>query len=487
MGKSKIPAPSPEPAAGQEKTCPKCGSPGGHDGCGYGVKRDNADGLEKHCRDCVADAAVARRRDERQRRRMSNYASLKPEDFDVTVGNDGRIDKEAAAQKRQEYSEAMGEVADALRDSGGDPDKLPDDIGTYVGRLAEQERRFGNRRLARSVSLAAAHEALALRQFKDAAREYLADRVAPAGYALKRASKPKKRSVVLLLSDLHLGSDLCPRDNPRPFGAVEEARRLEYVVRQALDYKPQYRKDSELVLLLNGDLVEGYLLHDLRDGAPLTEQKVIFWRHFRVIVGLLSAAYPRVRVHCQPGNHGRDKIRHPGRATSSKWDGFEWSLYWGLREMCSALKNVEWDIPFKAVSVVDLQGSKLLLSHGDTEVKLGDPDTKAERNAQELAKVNSTRIYGTEFSAAAFGHFHKPRYLPGTVRTIFNGALVPPNGHARSSGWINEPCGQFLWEAVEGHPVGDVRFVEVGPAQDKDERLGTLIKPFRFAADEVAA
>lgn len=456
----------------RKKICIRCGQAGGTDLCGFRVIGGSGN-WRNDCRRCEAIL-------QSERRRKSDYSPLKHEDFDVTVANDGRTDKEVRAQKAQEYSEAMGELADDLRASGGDPEVMAAASGTYVGRLAEQERRFGNRRLARSVSLAAAHEALNIRQFKDAAREYLRDKIAPAGYALKPSTTRVKRSVVLLLSDLHLGADLGRLDEPQPFGAVEEARRLEFVVRQALDFKPQYRKDSELVLLLNGDLVEGYLLHDLRDGAPLTEQKVVFWRYFRTILGLLSAQYPRVRVYCQPGNHGRDKVRHPGRATSSKWDGHEWQMYWGLREMCSGLQNVTWDIPHRAASAVELHGAHLLLTHGDTEVALGDPDKAAEKNALVLDRINATRIYGREFEAAAFGHFHKPRYQPRSLKVVWNGALVPPNGHARSHGWIGEPCGQWLWEAVEGFPVGDLRFIEVGKAQDADEKLGTLIQPFRF-------
>jgi hypothetical protein len=41
-------------------------------------------------------------------------------------------------------------------------------------------------------------------------------------------------------------------DNPLPFGALQEARRAEYYVRQVLDYKPQYRENSELLALLLG-------------------------------------------------------------------------------------------------------------------------------------------------------------------------------------------------------------------------------------------
>lgn len=437
---------------------------------------------------------------DKERRVSSDFEQLKPDDFDddesfdTSVANDPKskgLSQQAAAEKRQEFSRAMGQHTVDLRraaiaDMNGDSellDAMPAEGGTYIGKLAEQERRFGNRRLARSVSLFSAGEELSRRLWIQACKQYLTGRVVPKGYATKPARKDNKRSVCLLLSDLHLGADLIAAENPMPFRKVEEARRLEYVLRQALDYKPQYRSNSRLKLLIIGDVIEGLLMHDFRDGAPLTEQKVVFQRYMEAFIGECAAAYPGVDVHFQPGNHGRDKVRHPGRATSSKWDSHEAGMYYALMRACSNLKNVTWDLPFRAVGIVDLHGSKLGITHGDTEVKIGEPDTKAKENAQQLAEINSTNLWGVKFDAWAFGHFHKPRYQPKKIRTIFNGALIPPNGHARASGYIGEACGQFLWEAVEGYPVGDVRFIEVGATQDKDERLGQIIEPFRFDLD----
>lgn len=443
---------------------------------------------------------LAAEKEARARRLASDHEALRPDDFsdddsfDTSVANDPKsrqLSKQASAEKRQEFSRAMGAHAVSLRqaaiaDANGEADiveAMPAEAGTYIGKLAEQERRFGNRRLARSVSLFSAGEELARRMWIQACKQYLSGRVVASGYAKKPASKKMKRSVCVMLSDLHLGAELLAADNPMPFRKVEEARRLEYVLRQVLDYKPQYRKDSELVIMLNGDVIEGLLLWDYRDGAPLTEQKVVFQLAFEVFIAECARAYPKVRVFCQPGNHGRDKVRHPGRATSSKWDSHETGMYYALSRACSNLKNVEWDIPFRAVGKIDLHGSWFLLSHGDTEIKLGDPDTKAKDNLAILDKINATRLYDVEFTAAGFGHFHKPRYLPYHPRVLFNGALLPPNGAARGAGYIGEACGQWLWEAVEGFPVGDVRFIEVGPSQDRDERLGTIIKPFRFDLD----
>jgi hypothetical protein len=418
---------------------------------------------------------------ERLRREASDYEALKPGDFSAGVGR-GAADPNADREKKQEYARQMGAVAEMLRDPAGTPPEEQAKLGAYVARLAEEERRFMNRRPARTVSLAVARDALERRLFIQAAEQYLKDKIVPVGYAQKRPERFAKRTVVGLLSDLHLGSELRARDNPNPFMAVEEARCLEHVVRQIADFKPQYRAISELVLLLNGDLIEGKLGHDMYAGAPLTEQKFIFYNLMGAAVGFLASAFPSVRIICQPGNHGRDKgNRHPGRATESKWDGLEWEMCLALKMMSSSLQNVTWDIPFHAVATVPLYESKLLLTHGDTEVKLGDPDTKAVQNAQTINTINATNLYGHQYQVLAAGHFHKPRYQPHkNVRLIFNGALVPENGYARSEGYINEPCGQYIWEAVEGYPVGDLRFIEVGKAQSKDERLGSIIKPFRF-------
>lgn len=496
-GPKKKRAPASKTPNSQEKKCSTCKLPGGQtvDGVPCGFPDGGAGRLAAECRRCKADAQRARY-DARQGRINSDYASLKVDedfddedevkggddgDYDTSVANDGTKDKKAAEEKRQEYSRRMGEFADSLKTTGGDPDQMDAALGTYIGRLAEQERRFGNRRIARSVSLAAAHEALHLRQVKALVAEYMTGKVAPTGYAtLKPVDFRPKRTNVLGLSDLHLGADIKALDNPKPFTAIEEARRLEFIVRQALDFKPQYREDSELLIIINGDTIEGLLLHDLRDGAPLAEQKLIFWKHFQAIMGLAAQQYKKVRVVCQPGNHGRDVVRHPGRATSRKWDGHEWEMFWALKAMCSTLLNVEWDLPFQAVSKVNLYGSWGLVTHADTEVKFGDPDTKAEQNARILDRINSTREYGVEFDWCFTGHYHKPRYIPGRVRHIWNGALIPANGHARGAGYIREVQGQWLWEATEGYPVGDARFIEVNESTDRDERLGILIPPFRI-------
>lgn len=437
----------------------------------------------------------------REARRNSDFDALKPEDFakefDTSVANDrtetvrDRAERSRAAQeKRQEFNRRMGEFASDLRDAaettaqdgGTIGEHLPARHAEYIAALAEQERRFGNRRWARSIAIAEAHEQLSREAMIHVAETYFHDKVEPTGYArFPRPDKPMKRTACVLLSDIHLGSELDSLDEPVSYRAIEEARRIEFILRQFIEFKPQYRDNTSALIILNGDLIEGNLMHDLRAGSPLAEQKAIFWHIFVIFIAQVAAHYRSVHVECQPGNHGRDKLRHPGRATSSKWDGHEWTMMYALKMMCAGLRNVTWSIPFRAVSIINLHGSIIGATHADTELKLGDPDTKSKDNAAALDKVNSTRIYGVEFDGWTFGHYHKPRYQPRRPKVLWNAALVPPNGHARGAGYIDEPCGQWVWEAVEGHPFGDARFIEVGESQDHDEQLGKIITPFRFS------
>lgn len=453
---------------------------------------------ERAARELAKEQASAAARD---RRLASDHAALRPEDFATGVANDDpskpgvrALNKQAAREKRQEFSQRMGdhmvntrEAAVRAHHDGGDVlDNMPSATGGYVAELAEQERRFGNRRLARSLSLTAANEELSRRMFVDTARQYFQGKITPVGYARKPHSAPIKRTVCCMLSDLHIGADLSPVDNPVPFGAVEESRRLEYVLRQVIDYKPQYRNNSDLLLAFNGDGIEGLLLHDMRDGAPLAEQKAAFLSYMMAFIGTCAAAFPRVRMVWKTGNHGRNKLRHPGRATSSKWDSEEWALGFTLQMATANLKNVIWETDVRGVldrkpySAVELHGAYVGFTHADTEIKLGHPDKHADGNFKILQGINSTRRYGVEFAGWGFGHFHTGRHQLGDgMRILWNPALIPPNGHARTNDWGGS-CGQFVWEAVEGHAIGDVRLCEVGPAQDSDARLGSIIKPFRF-------
>jgi UDP-2,3-diacylglucosamine pyrophosphatase LpxH len=352
-------------------------------------------------------------------------------------------------------------------------------VSRYVSNLAEDERRFMNRRRARSVSIAHARDVLFLRAVEEMAGRAFKGKVVPKGYARRASTGPAAARIAnLLLSDLHIGASLSPDDNPEAYAWTEAARRLAYVVEQAATYKSRYRDSTKLHVYLAGDLFEGFLEHDRADGFPLAEQFTASLRYLAQSIGYLASAYGRVELYLVPGNHGRNKLRHEGRATTQKWDSYETMLGVSLRAACSALANVTFHLTRAPAVVVPLFDHAALVTHGDTHVKIGDPDTRGALYEAESNRINGTLEYGRRLDLFCVGHFHKGRMLrtPGAAWLV-NGALVPPNGHARTSGY-RTAAGQWLWESTARYPLGDARFVEVGAEQDADATLDAIVTPF---------
>jgi hypothetical protein len=353
----------------------------------------------------------------------------------------------------------------ACRECLNVPEKKVDPLASVreaLGEIADKERKSREQSLNRSVSLAAAREQIFVQDMERVSGLFK-DKVNPVGYARQRALDTSQ-SACLFLSDLHLGSELSALDNPTPFGDMQESRRLEKILRDVLQ-KSDGRKE---------------LVHDQRDGLPLAEQQYVFWSLLSKFIGYLAAEFPKVRIFCQPGNHGRNKLRHHGRATSSKWDSFEWAMYQALAMMCSGLKNTTLDIPFRALSLVEIQGNTLLFTHGDTEIKIGDPDTRSKANQGHLLTLRESGEIEGRFDGACFGHFHKARLQMGKIPCLFNGALVPPNGYARTEGYVGERQGQFYFESERGNLFKNVEFLEVNRDTDRDSSLGDLLQPVRF-------
>jgi hypothetical protein len=384
-------------------------------------------------------------------------------------------------QKKQEYTRNMGRVADSLHSIGVNGPMDPS-LSSYISNLAEDERRFMNRRRARSVSIALARDTLATRQFINLAERVFKGRIQASGYALKTVSSIVKRMATLHLSDLHIGAKLNSYENPEAFGGAEEARRLAYILIETAEFKTQYRDHTQLNLLLNGDVIEGLLMHNnsMMDQAPMAEQEVAFIGYMSKAIAFLAKSFPSVHVICEPGNHGRDKLIHEGRATSSKWNGHEWKMFKVLEMMSCDLKNVDFSAPKAPVQVVKVFDKHMLVLHGDTELKLQNPTTGAKQNEKELNRINANLTYGKKIDLLTFGHFHQPAVVPyKTGMVVANSALVPANGHARSEGYETR-CGQYLWESVPGFIFGDNRFLEVGPVQDSDTTLDKIIKPYDY-------
>jgi hypothetical protein len=140
-----------------------------------------------------------------------------------------------------------------------------------------------------------------------------------------------KRAITLVLSDDHFGSDIDARETGSlNYGRIEEARRLSAVVKHTAEYKVDYREETELEILILGDIIQG-ALHDPRDGAVLAEQIARAIHLLTLAVIYLSAHFPSVKVRIVPGNHDRFVSRHKQRAVNQKWDSIMWVIGFAIQ------------------------------------------------------------------------------------------------------------------------------------------------------------
>ena len=81
----------------------------------------------------------------------------------------------------------------------------------------------------------------------------------------------------------------------------------------------------------------------------------------------------------------------------------------------------------------------------------------------------------------AVGHVHTASitHLANGAVLMTNGCIVPPDAYANSIGIFSVTCGQWMWESVPGHIVGDMRFITIDPAVvDDDKALNGIVQPY---------
>lgn len=304
-----------------------------------------------------------------------------------------------------------------------------------------------------------------------------------------KATPPKKkgplsRTHTLMLSDLHIGSDISGEETGTgiSFGRVEEARRLAAVIRQAIDYKPQYRSQSRLVVALLGDIIENNM-HDARTGDVLSMQICRAIHLLVQAIAKLASVYPEVVVECATGNHDRNTSRHHGRAVHGKYDSHSTVIYYAIKEALRGVKNVKVNIPKSPMSSYDVYGMRIGYTHSDTVLKTGGIYSTVNVKGLEaqINKLNAGLTDDQEYAAMLYGHTHVAHniFLSNGCVLIGNGALPPPDDFAVSIGAVESNNGQWIFESVEGYAVGDMRLIRCGNQYDKDETLDTIIMPFK--------
>lgn len=304
---------------------------------------------------------------------------------------------------------------------------------------------------------------------------------------LKKTGQHIKRSLVVHFSDTHFGCniDQTEMDGINQFNWTIAARRMALMMDQVVTYKPQYREETELVMCINGDIIAG-VIHDQEWAVDLlTKQFAGALNIFTQAISYAARHFGKVRVVCTPGNHGRAMHKsNRDRATVHKWDSYENMIYVALREVFKGKHaNVEFTIPECPYAIIDIQGHKFLVTHGDTVINVGNPGKSLNMKSinEQINKINSQLIKGDERLAAIMvGHVHVPtvQETEGGTMLLINGTLSGADPFAQSLGIFSKNATQTLFEVVKGYAVGDIRLIKLRDA-DSQEKLEEIIEPFK--------
>lgn len=337
----------------------------------------------------------------------------------------------------------------------------------------------------KQATVALASQSLFLRQFEAAMEKAFRQGVVkPAGYALKKHTGKTDRVLNVLISDTHFGGNLDPEESLTRYGFVEESRRLASVVRRVLEYKRDHRHETTLVLNLGGDIIENRL-HDKAAGVEGALQVADATWLLTNAVLIFSNEFKEVIVNCVSGNHDRSGDRHHRPATTGKWDSEATKIYTGIKTAvwASGRKNVTVNIPKTPFHIYEVFGKRIYVTHGDNNLNPGNPGSRLDVKTLET-QINSINIGFQQrgekpIDLFCMGHVHVGTviHLP-MAELVTNGALSPQGAYGLSIGYYGNACGQSMWESVEGHVLGDYRFLTVDPTIDKDESLDSVIKPF---------
>jgi hypothetical protein len=288
---------------------------------------------------------------------------------------------------------------------------------------------------------------------------------------MKTSKKISKRMLTLLLSDLHFGVDVDPREVLKSeFNWDIAARRLAKLCHQAADYKKQHRAVTELQVVLNGDILHGVVHMSEAKLRPLTEQIYGATSILLKALDYLRCHFSKVSVLCLPGNHDRPTYRGRDRALSQRWDSHSHAVFLGLKCAFREDDGITFDIPMAGMGTYEAPGGHLIYaSHGDVEPGVGNVGKaiSVKDVTNSLLKMNAGQPFDKKVEVALFGHWHQPSIWmlqDGTI-CIVNGCLLGSDPYAQNAvGFFNSMPAQIIFESVPGYPVGDARIVQLRDA-----------------------
>lgn len=229
----------------------------------------------------------------------------------------------------------------------------------------------------------------------------------PAQVVLSGATRSNPEVVTIVISDVQLGSR-SHQDYIRGISKYSKTifeQRLERftkAVGKILVDRSKVAAIREVRVLILGDIIDG---EGIFKGQPYElDQSVVdqVLGGFQALASAISAwssIIPRIKVHAIPGNHGAVGYH------ASPRDNWEFILYKMMELQLQDHKTVSFDIHRSPFHIVDIEGWRFFLTHGD-EIKGRNPTNAAiKHDGDWRGALHSAGEKG--FDYYIFGHHHR--------------------------------------------------------------------------------
>lgn len=228
------------------------------------------------------------------------------------------------------------------------------------------------------------------------------------------SSGPQERTghtVVLHLSDWHMGEVVTAAET----GGLGQydmdivARRLGLVAEKVVELVGLRRSAlsvPRLKVFLGGDMVSGNIHDELAETNQVNIVQQTSEGAYMVAQMLCSIAphFEEVEVVCVGGNHGR---MHKKPRAKERELSFDYLMYQVVGFLVAKQPNVRMRISQSFYEIVDIDGFKVLLMHGDSiKGSMGIPFYGVERASSRMRVLLD--MVKERFDVVMIGHFHDP-------------------------------------------------------------------------------
>lgn len=274
----------------------------------------------------------------------------------------------------------------------------------------------------------------------------------------KRPKSKKSATICTVLSDTHFDEVVRPEEigSVNAYNREIAERRLkrffEKTVLLTRDYLAGLSYDG-IVLFLGGDLFSGDIHEELTETNEDTMLGSVLHWSGRLAAGitLLAEEFGKVHVPCVVGNHGR-RTRKP-RAKLRARDNFDWFVAHQLRSLLKDDKRVTFQIPEGTDALVEVHGTRYLLTHGDqARGGQGIGGLWPPLLRMRAKKLQNYEAMGTPFDIMVVGHWHT-LIQAASNGLIVNGSLKGFEEFSQTMNFAFEPPQQALWVTVPKNGV----------------------------------